>query len=78
MRAQAVLQEGLEERGLPKSGTKPVLARRLADALAEERALAASEEPSEARAELERQFREAAMLGAALARSRHGSCLGCY
>ena len=67
---QSALQSALEERGLPRSGRKPVLAQRLSEALAEERAFAASEAQAEARAELERQCREAALI----ATSRHETC----
>ena len=55
---QAELQRELQERGLPKTGTKAVLAGRLHGALQEERQLLASE-PEEAREELHRQYLEA-------------------
>ena len=57
--SQAELQRGLEERGLAKTGTKPVLAQRLAAALAEERSALLSGQV-EARDELQRQYEEAA------------------
>ena len=55
--AQSELQRELQERGLPKSGTKAVLAERLSGALQEERQLLLSEQ-GEAREELQRQYRE--------------------
>ena len=55
---QAELQKELQERGLPKTGTKAVLAERLHGALQEERQLLLPE-PEEAREELHRQYLEA-------------------
>ena len=54
---QSDLQKELQERGLPKTGTKAVLAERLHSALQEERQLLLSE-PGEARDELHRQYLE--------------------